>query len=99
MRQELHSDSAFPAHLIPKAALEFRQIGRHGSLRGNLMQNNKEYRRLKHEHEEYSKRLTKIRARRFPTPAEQSEEIQLKKVKLQLKDRMQRLQQQHSEAG
>lgn len=63
------------------------------------MQNSKEYHRLKHEHEEYSKRLDEIGERRFPTPAEQDEEAQLKKVKLQLKDRMQRLQQQHSEAG
>ena len=49
------------------------------------MQNSKEYHRLKHEHEEYSKRLDEIGERRFPTPAEQDEEAQLKKVKLQMK--------------
>ncbi len=55
------------------------------------IETNEEYRRLKQEHADYSKRLDEIGGRRFPTPEEQSEEVRLKKMKLQLKDRMQRL--------
>ncbi len=57
----------------------------------HLTETNEEYRRLKQEHADYSKRLDEIGARRFPTPEEQSEEVRLKKMKLQLKDRMQQL--------
>ena len=57
----------------------------------HLAESSEEYRRLKHEHADYSKRLDEIGGRRFPTPEEQTEEVRLKKMKLQLKDRMQRL--------
>ena len=57
----------------------------------HLAQSSEEYRRLKQEHAGYSKRLDEIGGRRFPTPEEQTEEVRLKKMKLQLKDRMQRL--------
>ena len=57
----------------------------------HLIETNEEYRRLKQEHADYDRRLDEIGARRFPTPEEQAEEIQLKKMKLRVKDRMQRL--------
>ncbi len=62
-----------------------------GSTPTHLTETSEEYRRLKQEHADYSKRLDEIGTRRFPTPEEQAEEARLKKMKLQLKDRMQRL--------
>ncbi len=62
-----------------------------GSTPTHLMETSEEYRRLKQEHADYSQRLDEIGESRFPTPEEQTEEVRLKKKKLQLKDRMQRL--------
>ena len=59
------------------------------------MGTSEEYRLLKQEHAGYSKRLDEIGACRFPTPEEQNEKMQLKKSKLQLKDRMQLLLHEH----
>ena len=54
----------------------------------HLMETNDEYRELAQQHSDHSRRLDELRARRFPTPEEQLEEMQLKKKKLHLKDRM-----------
>ena len=62
-----------------------------GSTPTHVAETSEEYRRLKQEHADYSKRVDEIGGRRFPTPEEQTEEVRLKKMKLQLKDRMQRL--------
>ncbi len=62
-----------------------------GSIPTHPTETNEEYRRLKQEHADHAKRLDEIGARRFPTPEEQAEEARLKKMKLQLKDRMQQI--------
>ena len=62
-----------------------------------LMETNDEYRRLAQQHSDYSKKLDEISARRFPSAAEQVEEARLKKMKLQLKDRMYQLRRQHEQ--
>ena len=54
----------------------------------HLMETNDEYRELAQKHSDYSRRLDELGARRFPTAEEQLEEMQLKKEKLRLKDRM-----------
>ena len=56
-----------------------------------LMETNSEYRELAQQHSDHSRRLDELSSRRFPTPEEQIEEMQLKKKKLNLKDRMQGL--------
>lgn len=57
-------------------------------LSARLKETNEEYRRLAQMHADHSRRLDELSSRRFPTPEEQIEEARLKKVKLQLKDRM-----------
>lgn len=47
--------------------------------------------RLCQEHSLYERRLDKLRAKPFPTEAEQMEEVRLKKLKLSLKDKMEEL--------
>lgn len=54
----------------------------------HLMETNDEYRELAQKHSDHSRRLDELGARRFPTAEEQLEEMQLKKEKLRLKDRM-----------
>ena len=54
----------------------------------HLIETNGEYRELAEQHSDHSRRLDELRSRRFPTPEEQLEEMQLKKEKLRLKDRM-----------
>jgi hypothetical protein len=47
--------------------------------------------RLSQEHSLYERRLDTLRAKPFPTEEEQMEEVRLKKLKLSLKDEMERL--------
>jgi hypothetical protein len=46
--------------------------------------------RLCQEHSLYERRLDTLRAKPFPTEADQMEEVRLKKLKLMLKDEMER---------
>ena len=46
---------------------------------------------LMQEHSLYERRLDTLRSKQFPTDAEQLEEVRLKKMKLSLKDEMERL--------
>jgi hypothetical protein len=46
---------------------------------------------LAQEHSLYERRLDTLRAKAFPTGEEQMEEVRLKKLKLNLKDEMERL--------
>ncbi len=54
----------------------------------HLMETNDEYRELAQQHSDHGRRLDELSGRRFPTPEEQLEEMQLKKKKLHLEDRM-----------
>ncbi len=60
-----------------------------------LMESNPEFRKLKHQHADYERRLNQLGERRFPSQEEQTEEARLKKLKLNLKDQMQHIVDQH----
>ncbi len=58
-------------------------------LKAHLMESDEEFRLLAKQHCEYKKRLEAFSSRPYLTPAEQLEEIRIKKLKLRLKDQMQ----------
>jgi uncharacterized protein YdcH (DUF465 family) len=57
-------------------------------LRERLLQSDHEYRDLASRHHELDERLHELASRHFLTEPEQLEEVQIKKQKLRLKDRM-----------
>jgi uncharacterized protein len=57
-------------------------------LRERLLESDHEFRDLASRHHELDERLHKLSARHFLSEPEQLEEVQLKKQKLRLKDRM-----------
>jgi len=61
--------------------------------RDSLLSSNEEYRRLVSEHAQYSQRLDNLIQKRFLSDEEKIEEVRLKKLKLRLKDQMERLEQ------
>jgi uncharacterized protein YdcH (DUF465 family) len=63
-------------------------------VRDLLIANNEEFRRLAQEHTQYSQRLDTLTQKRFLSEDEKIEEVRLKKLKLRLKDQMERLEQQ-----
>ena len=64
-------------------------------LRDLLMQSDQEFRELALKHHELDDRLHELSSRAFLSDTEQIEEVQLKKRKLQLKDRMEGILQRH----
>ncbi len=64
-------------------------------VRDLLATSNDEFRRLAMEHAQYSQRLEALTQKRFLSEDEKIEEIRLKKLKLRLKDQMERLEQQY----
>jgi uncharacterized protein len=65
-------------------------------VRDLLLASNEEFRRLSHEHQQYSQRLDSLINKRYLSEDEKVEEVRLKKLKLRLKDEMQRLESQFS---
>ncbi len=63
-------------------------------VRDVLLAQNEEFRRLVSEHSQYSQRLDSLLQKRFLTEDEKIEEVRLKKLKLRLKDQMERIEQQ-----
>lgn len=63
-------------------------------VRDLLIANNEEFKRLAVEHSQYSQRLDTLTQKRFLSEDEKIEEVRLKKLKLRLKDQMERLEQQ-----
>ena len=62
------------------------------SVKEELLASREDFRRLAEEHMQYAQRLEALSQTRFPTKEEQLEEVQLKKLKLHIKDQMLRLQ-------
>ncbi len=65
------------------------------ALTARLMETNEEYRNLVEEHADYDRQLEELSARRFASTEEKVEEHRLKKIKLQLKDRIQTILREH----
>jgi uncharacterized protein YdcH (DUF465 family) len=63
-------------------------------VRDLLLANNDEFRRLSQEHQQYSQRLDSLINKRYLSEDEKVEEVRLKKLKLRLKDEMERLESQ-----
>ncbi len=68
-------------------------------VRDMLIAQNEEFRRLATEHSQYSQRLDSLTQKRFLSEDEKIEEVRLKKLKLRLKDQMERLEQQYRQAS
>lgn len=62
-------------------------------VRDQLLASNDEFRRLVDEHSQYSQRLENLIQKKYLSEEEKLEEVQLKKLKLRLKDQMESLEQ------
>jgi uncharacterized protein YdcH (DUF465 family) len=62
-------------------------------VRDVLLAQNDEFRKLVTEHSQYSQRLENLTQKRYLSEDEKIEEVRLKKLKLRLKDQMERLEQ------
>jgi uncharacterized protein len=62
-------------------------------VRDVLLAQNDEFRKLVTEHSQYSQRLESLTQKRYLSEDEKIEEVRLKKLKLRLKDQMERLEQ------
>ncbi len=65
-------------------------------VRDELLRNNSAFRELVHQHEDFEKRLSELAHLTYPSDDEQVEEITLKKKKLQVKDEIYAMMQQHA---
>ena len=68
------------------------------AIREQLMANDPEYKRLSAEHARYAAQLDQLTSKPYLNEQEQIEEVRLKKLKLRVKDQMERLVQQ-SQSG
>ncbi len=64
-------------------------------LRSELLAGNDEFRRLANQHSTYAQQLDNLIQKRFLTEDEKLEETRLKKLKLRLKDEMERIERQY----
>ena len=62
-------------------------------VRDVLLAQNDEFRKLVTEHSQYSQRLESLTQKHYLSEDEKIEEVRLKKLKLRLKDQMERLEQ------
>lgn len=63
--------------------------------RDQLIASHDEFRKLAHEHTQYSQRLDSLTQKRYLTEDEKLEEVRLKKLKLRLKDQMETIERQY----
>ena len=61
---------------------------REKELRELLLKENEEFKKASQLHQQYEKKLDKLKAKNFLTEAEKQEEKEIKKKKLALKDKM-----------
>ena len=66
-------------------------MNRLAQTRQRLVREDPHFQRLVRRHREYEKRLEQLRDLRYPNIDEQMEEVKLKKLKLSIKDQMERL--------
>ncbi|MGH9449740.1 MAG: YdcH family protein [Terriglobia bacterium] len=59
-----------------------------GTIRDQLVVNDKEYQRLQEEHARYEAQLEELESKKYLSEQEQVEEVRLKKLKLRAKDQM-----------
>ena len=64
-------------------------------VRDELLRSNPQFRDLVHQHDDYEKRLSELQHLSYPNDDEQLEETTLKKRKLQVKDEIYAMMQQH----
>lgn len=64
-------------------------------LKDHLMATNEGFRKLVDQHHSYDDQLQRLASKTFLTEQEQLEEVRLKKLKLRLKDEMERMMQQY----
>jgi uncharacterized protein YdcH (DUF465 family) len=62
-----------------------------------ILEQDEDFRRLAEKHRRCEARLQELQTRHYPSPEEQLEEVQLKKEKLALKDRMRIIERRHLE--
>ena len=65
-------------------------------VRDELLTSNTHFRELVHQHEDFEKRLSELAHLSYPNDDEQLEEVTLKKKKLQIKDEIYAIMQQHA---
>lgn len=65
-------------------------------VRDELLKSNQAFRELVHQHDDYEKRLSELAHLSFPSESEQDEEVLLKRKKLQVKDEIYSMIQQHA---
>jgi uncharacterized protein YdcH (DUF465 family) len=61
---------------------------REKELKERLLKENEEFRKANRMHQQYEKKLDKLKAKSFLTEAEKQQEKEMKKKKLALKDKM-----------
>ena len=65
-------------------------------VRDELLKSNNAFRELVHQHEDFEKRLSELAHLTYPNDEEQLEETTLKKKKLEIKDEIYTMMQQHA---
>lgn len=65
------------------------------SVREQLLASHEGFRRLAQEHTQYSRQLDSLTEKRYLSEDEKLEEVRLKKLKLHVKDEMQRIEQRY----
>jgi uncharacterized protein YdcH (DUF465 family) len=65
-------------------------------VRDELLRSNNTFRELVHQHDDFEKRLSELAHLTYPNDEEQLEEATLKKRKLQVKDEIYAMMQQHA---
>jgi len=67
--------------------------------REQVLNGHEQFQKLVQEHSQYSQRLESLTEKRYLTEDEKLEEVRLKKLKLRLKDQMQSLERNFSQAS
>ena len=65
-------------------------------IKAHLMETNEEFRKLVHQHSEYARQVAALEAKPFLNEQEEVEEHRLKKLKLNLKDLMEKFIHEHA---